>query len=233
MLTIEYFTYLVIFGVVLGRFAKFRSQRFAHLQYNSTRLAALPNGHRDSSQVSQKFQHFCSLLDYSLPWCKRPFVPKIAAFAQLSAREMPCRNFAESKIWAKVFFGADCDQPPVTNYAPVSPLGWNACARTMKTWDQSLVHTGFLLGLNDRAQHPVVLVSALSFFLSALSFFQCPVIFREPFGFFGLSSALFWAWSCRKHPIRQKVARFLCITFLFASDIAAILDLRLILINTN
>ena len=51
--------------------------------------------------------------------------------------------------------------------------------------------SGFSLGLNDRAQRPVVLFSALSFFLSALSFFQRPVIFREPFGFFGLSSALF------------------------------------------
>ena len=70
--------------------------------------------------------------------------------------------------------------------------------------------TGFSLGLNDRAlrcfiQRPVVLfsalsfflsalsffLSALSFFLSALSFFQRPVIFREPFGFFGLSSTLF------------------------------------------
>ena len=64
--------------------------------------------------------------------------------------------------------------------------------------------TGFSLGLNDRAQRPVVLFSALSFFLSALSFFQRPVIFREPFGFFGLSSALFWAWSCRKRPIKAK-----------------------------
>ena len=63
---------------------------------------------------------------------------------------------------------------------------------------------GFSLGLNDRAQRPVVLFSALSFFLSALSFFQRPVIFREPFGFFGLSSALFWAWSCRKRPIKAK-----------------------------
>ena len=33
---------------------------------------------------------------------------------------------------------------------------------------------------------------------------QRPVIFREPFGFFGLSSALFWAWSCRKHLIKAK-----------------------------
>ena len=64
--------------------------------------------------------------------------------------------------------------------------------------------TGFSLGLNDRAKRPVVLFSALSFFLSALSFFQRPVIFREPFGFFGLSSALFWAWSCRKRPIKAK-----------------------------
>ena len=63
---------------------------------------------------------------------------------------------------------------------------------------------GFSLGLNDRAQRPVVLFSALSFFLGALSFFQSPVIFREPFGFFGLSSALFWAWSCRKRPIKAK-----------------------------
>ena len=69
----------------------------------------------------------------------------------------------------------------------------------------------FSLGLNDRPQRPVVLFSALSFFLSALSFLQRPVIFREPFGFFGLLSALFWAWSCRKRPIK--------------SDISAILDL--------
>ena len=55
----------------------------------------------------------------------------------------------------------------------------------------SRMNAGFSLGLNDRAQRPVVLFSALSFFLSALSFFQRPVIFREPFGFFGLSSALF------------------------------------------
>ena len=41
-------------------------------------------------------------------------------------------------------------------------------------------------------------------FSSAPSFFQCPVIFREPFGFFGLLSALFWAWSCRKRPIKAK-----------------------------
>ena len=65
-------------------------------------------------------------------------------------------------------------------------------------------YAGFSLGLNDRAQRPVVLFSALSFFLSALSFFQRPVIFRELFGFFGLSSALFWAWSCRKRPIKAK-----------------------------
>ena len=66
------------------------------------------------------------------------------------------------------------------------------------------IFSGFSLGLNDRAQCPVVLFSALSFFLSALSFFQRPVIFREPFGFFGFSSALFWAWSCRKRPIKAK-----------------------------
>ena len=64
--------------------------------------------------------------------------------------------------------------------------------------------TGFSPALNDRAQRPVILFSALSFFLSALSFFQRPVIFRERFGFFGLSSALFWAWSCRKRPIKAK-----------------------------
>ena len=64
--------------------------------------------------------------------------------------------------------------------------------------------SGFSLGLNDRAQRPVVFFSALSFFLTALSFFQRPVIFREPFGFFGLSSALFWAWSCRKPLIKAK-----------------------------
>ena len=63
---------------------------------------------------------------------------------------------------------------------------------------------GFSLGLNDGVERPVVLFSALSFFLSALSFFQRPVIFREPFGFFGFSSALFWAWSCRKRPIKAK-----------------------------
>ena len=62
----------------------------------------------------------------------------------------------------------------------------------------------FSLGLNDRAQRPVVLFGALSFFLSALSFFQRPVIFRKPFGFFGLLSALFWAWICRKRPIKAK-----------------------------
>ena len=69
---------------------------------------------------------------------------------------------------------------------------------------QFYVYSGFSLGLNDRVQRPVVVFSALSFFLSALSFFQRPVIFREPFGFFGLSSALFWAWSCRKRPIKAK-----------------------------
>ena len=78
-------------------------------------------------------------------------------------------------------------------------------------------------------QRPVVFIGSLSFFLSALSFlsapcrfssapcrfYRLPVVFpqrpvvfigtppffREPFGFFGLLSALFWAWSCRKHPI--------------------------------
>ena len=64
--------------------------------------------------------------------------------------------------------------------------------------------TGFSLGVNDRAQRPVILFGALSFVLSALSFFQRPVIFRGPFGFFGLSSALLWAWSCRKRPIKAK-----------------------------
>ena len=29
--------------------------------------------------------------------------------------------------------GPDCDQPPVTNYAPVSPLGWDACDYTVVT----------------------------------------------------------------------------------------------------
>ena len=67
-----------------------------------------------------------------------------------------------------------------------------------------LIMSGFSLGLNDRAQRPVVLFSTLSFFLSALSFFQRPVIFQEPFGFFGFSSVLFWAWSCRKRPIKAK-----------------------------
>ena len=66
------------------------------------------------------------------------------------------------------------------------------------------IATGFSLGLNDRAQRPVVLFGALSFFLSTLSFFQRPVIFREPFGFFGLLSALFWASSRRKRPIKAK-----------------------------
>ena len=66
------------------------------------------------------------------------------------------------------------------------------------------MNTGFSLGLNDRAQRPVVVFSALPFSLSALSFFQRPVIFLEPFGFFGLSSALFWAWSCRKRPTKAK-----------------------------
>ena len=62
---------------------------------------------------------------------------------------------------------------------------------------------------------------------------QRPVIFREPFGFFGFSSALFWAWSCRKRPIKAKGGAILCITLLFASDIAAILDLWWILICAN
>ena len=60
---------------------------------------------------------------------------------------------------------------------------------------QSQMQTNILL------QCPVVLFSALSFFLSALSFFQRPVIFREPFG---LSSVLVWACSCRKRPIKAK-----------------------------
>ena len=74
----------------------------------------------------------------------------------------------------------------------------------LRTRAQFLKAPGFSLSLNDRAQRPVVLFSALLFFLSALSFFQRPVILREPFGFFGISSELFWAWSCRKRPIKAK-----------------------------
>ena len=68
-----------------------------------------------------------------------------------------------------------------------SRFAWLYTFATNWVWNRevcSTIVTGFSLGLNDRAQHPVVLVSALSFF-------QRPVIFWEPFGFFGLSSALF------------------------------------------
>ena len=43
-----------------------------------------------------------------------------------------------------------------------------------------------------------------SFVRCPVVFPQRPVIFREPFGFFGLLPALFWAWSCRNRPIKVK-----------------------------
>ena len=47
----------------------------------------------------------------------------------------------------------------------------------MNTVLDTTVHiAGFSLGLKDRAQHPVVLFSALSFFLSALSFSESPLV---------------------------------------------------------
>ena len=99
---------------------------------------------------------------------------------------------------------------------------------------------GFSLGLNDRAQRPVVLFSALSFFLSALSFcsapcrfssapcrfVQRPVVFpQSPLVSLGFHQRYFELEVAESVQLRRKVARFLCIT-LFASDIAAILDLR-------
>ena len=75
-------------------------------------------------------------------------------------------------------------------------------------------------------QRPVVLFSALSFFLSALSFFSALSFSESPLvssGFYQRSFELEVAESVQ---LRRKVARCSCITLLFASDIADILDLR-------
>ena len=90
----------------------------------------------------------------------------------------------------------------------------------------SLLLTGFSLGLNDRAQRPVFYSAPCRFssapcrFFSALSFSESPLV---SLGFHQRYFELEVAGSVQ---LRRKVARCLCITLLFASDIAAILDLR-------
>ena len=86
--------------------------------------------------------------------------------------------------------------------------------------------SGFSPGLNDRVQHPVILFDALSFcsvpcrFFSALSFFESPLVSS------GFHQRYFELEVAESVQLRRKVARFSCITLLFASDIAASLDLH-------
>ena len=79
---------------------------------------------------------------------------------------------------------------------------------------------GFLLGLNDRAQRPVVFPQRPVVFFSGLSFSESPLVSL------GFHQRYFQLEVAESVQLRRKVARFLCITLLFASDIAAILDLR-------
>ena len=69
--------------------------------------------------------------------------------------------------------------------------------------------------------------SAPCCFFSALSFSESPLVSL------GFHQRYFELEVAESFQLRRKVARFLCITLLFASDIAAILDLRWILIYAN
>ena len=99
------------------------------------------------------------------------------------------------------------DQLP-TRYQP------HCRPHTDQMYQQHTVPTrpGFSLGLNDRALRPVVLVGALSFFLSALSFFRSPLVSS---GFYQRYFELEFAESIQ---LRRIVARFSCTTLLFASE---------------
>ena len=76
-----------------------------------------------------------------------------------------------------------------------------------------------IVGLNDRAQRPVILFGALSF-SSVPSFSESHLVFSDFYQrYFELEVS-------ESVHLRWKVARFSCITLLFASDITTILDLR-------
>ena len=109
--------------------------------------------------------------------------------------------------------------------------------QNMSQWhfEQVLVgyYPGFSLGLNDRAQRPVVLFSALWFysvpcrFSSAPCRFFCTLSFSEsPLVSLGFHQRYFELEVAESIQLRRKVARCLCITLLFTSNVAAILDLR-------
>ena len=68
-------------------------------------------------------------------------------------------------------------------------------------------------------QRPVIF-SAPCHFFSALSFSESPLVSL------GFHQRYFELEVAESIQLRRKVARFLCLTLLFASDIAAILDLR-------
>ena len=57
----------------------------------------------------------------------------------------------EEPLFTLLFMKPDRDQPPVTNYAPVSPLGWDACAKTtalnvglIHVLNRVVLHTDFI-----------------------------------------------------------------------------------------
>ena len=82
-------------------------------------------------------------------------------------------------------------------------------------------------------QRPVVLFSALSFYSAPCRFSSAPCRFFSALSFsesplvsLGFHQSYFELEVAESVQLRRKVARFLCITSLFASDIAAILDLR-------
>ena len=65
---------------------------------------------------------------------------------------------------------------------------------------------------------PVVLVGALSFYLSALSFFRCPVIFESPLVSSGFYQCYFELEVAESIQLRRIMARFSCTTLLFVSE---------------
>ena len=100
--------------------------------------------------------------------------------------------------------------------------------------------TGFSPALNDRALNKTTGRSALSFYSAPCRFSSAPCRFFSALSFsesalvsLGFHQRYFELEVAESVQLRRKVARFLCITLLFASDIAAILDLRWILIYAN